>query len=711
MPLPSRRSKNTKAIPRKNGAFVARGSQRLDNIPTEHGATTAVDVVSADKTDQHGKQLESDQHVLGSAGDLDDHAGLIYFDDWWTHMQSNDNTDKISIGINKRRAVYTGDGDRTVRRKRAEIYQALRSCPMAPITSYFAPDRSPQECVSSEIDNPFMAASETASQCLSLTECVAALEALYDKAVTLKGPRFVQISVLLKFFELRDIGWSRRRAAAAAAEGMPSKLTRHGRTIQFWARHFESCGAVPITNQGQHQKTVSLLHDEDFLVKCREWLKLQPPNQRCPQRFQQYLNHDVLPLLTGAVQATVSESTARRWMIKVGYKYGIWKKGVYMDGHERLDVVAYRTKFCATFLGLTDQMRFYCGDDMQTVEAPSSDVASEVVWVTHDESIFYANDDGGKGWHDEKSPDLQKKGRGRSIMVSDFLCPCHGRLFNMVDGVKIYTTQVLEVGKNHEGFWTSEHVVRQVGDAVVLAFAAMHPGATGLFTFDQSTNHAAFAADALRATSMGMKPGGKQAILRPGMLSDGTEQSMVFEPGHELAGQAKGLKEVLMERGIDITALNMKLMCKDKNIDVYQGGVLMCCARHCMASHRDFLSQVSILEETITNTGHICLFLPKYHCELNPIEAYWGAAKRFARANCDYSFDGLKACVPKSLESVSLVSIRKFFRRCAHFIELYSMGCDYELSKYAHKKYKSHRRIPQSILQERESIMVEMQKP
>ena len=137
-------------------------------------------------------------------------------------------------------------------------------------------------------------------------------------------------------------------------------------------------------------------------------------------------------------------------------------------------------------------------------------------------------------------------------------------------------------------------------------------------------------------------------------------------------------------------------------------GILLCCARHCMASHPDFRAQTSLLEETITSAGHICLFLPKYHCELNPIEAYWGAAKRYARANCDYSFEGLKACVPKSLESVSLVSIRKFFRRCGHFVQSYHLGCDYELTKFAHKKYRSHRRIPESILQEKEAIIAEM---
>ena len=94
------------------------------------------------------------------------------------------------------------------------------------------------------------------------------------------------------------------------------------------------------------------------------------------------------------------------------------------------------------------------------------------------------------------------------------------------------------------------------------------------------------------------------------------------------------------------------MKCQSKNVDVgMTEGILLCCAMHYMTSHPDYRTQTSLVEETITSTGHICLFLPKYHCELGPIEAYWGGTKRYARANCDYSFEGLKACVPKSVVS------------------------------------------------------------
>ena len=55
------------------------------------------------------------------------------------------------------------------------------------------------------------------------------------------------------------------------------------------------------------------------------------------------------------------------------------------------------------------------------------------------------------------------------------------------------------------------------------------------------------------------------------------------------------------------------------------------CLARILANHKDFFEQKSALEEILLARGHKCLFLPKFHCELNPIEMYWAYCKNLYR--------------------------------------------------------------------------------
>ena len=62
-----------------------------------------------------------------------------------------------------------------------------------------------------------------------------------------------------------------------------------------------------------------------------------------------------------------------------------------------------------------------------------------------------------------------------------------------------------------------------------------------------------------------------------------------------------------------------------------------CCAVGILALQPDSSVAVvkSKLEEEATNkAGNLCIFLPKYHCELNFIEMVWGRAKQLQRNEC-----------------------------------------------------------------------------
>jgi hypothetical protein len=58
-----------------------------------------------------------------------------------------------------------------------------------------------------------------------------------------------------------------------------------------------------------------------------------------------------------------------------------------------------------------------------------------------------------------------------------------------------------------------------------------------------------------------------------------------------------------------------------------------------LSQQDDFRHEKPQLQLKIEARGHICAFLPKFHCELNPIEMVWGYSKQ-----CE--LDGLETLFP-----------------------------------------------------------------
>ncbi|KAG1747174.1 uncharacterized protein EDB91DRAFT_1079789 [Suillus paluster] len=105
----------------------------------------------------------------------------------------------------------------------------------------------------------------------------------------------------------------------------------------------------------------------------------------------------------------ISESTAWHWLVKLGYKLKEVKKGVYVDGHEHEDVVAYCQNFLEQFTA--NESHTYQDEDLEPVEPV----------LAHGEKLHIPI------MHDKKMP-LQKKGHGHAIHVSNFIVEQTGRL-------------------------------------------------------------------------------------------------------------------------------------------------------------------------------------------------------------------------------------------------------------------------------------------
>ena len=124
-----------------------------------------------------------------------------------------------------------------------------------------------------------------------------------------------------------------------------------------------------------------------------------------------------------------------------------------------------------------------------------------------------------------------------------------------------------------------------------------------------------------------------------------------------IPGWFKGMEIIIWEwglwpeKGLNAQCKGFKCVAKETN----------CCCRCLLFTQSDFVAQKSHLEELITSRGHICDFYPKYHCELNFIEQYWGTAKFCYRSTPKTSdIDEMEQNVIACLEEIPQMQILRY---------------------------------------------------
>ena len=108
----------------------------------------------------------------------------------------------------------------------------------------------------------------------------------------------------------------------------------------------------------------------------------------------------------------------------------------------------------------------------------------------------------------------------------------------------------------------------------------------------------------------------------------------------EVGGRERCAERVVLEeRGINTASLSAPDM------------------RVILANHEDFRNEKTLVEHYFLSRGHRVFFIPKFHCELNPIERVWGQSKRYTRAHANFTLPGLRRILAPALDSTKLDNI------------------------------------------------------
>jgi hypothetical protein len=200
----------------------------------------------------------------------------------------------------------------------------------------------------------------------------------------------------------------------------------------------------------------------------------------------------------------------------------------------------------------------------------------EAVFIVHDESTFYCCEGQQMMWMEDGKSKILPKTKGTSIMVSGFICACHG----FMSSGNQRSFALFEAGVARDGWFTNKHLVEQFESNVEM-FKELHPGCEIIICFDNSMTHHAKAPDALDLSMIKLSDGiagGSKAeaayeeagiVMKDGWYIDSNGTRVVQEMQHPSIDGAKriqkGFRSILMERGnkhlSPVTGNALPLMC------------------------------------------------------------------------------------------------------------------------------------------------------
>ena len=229
---------------------------------------------------------------------------------------------------------------------------------------------------------------------------------------------FVRHQAVFRYLKLRQKGVKKMKASQMCSEAFFSRSTINGhvcRSIRAWGDEWLLNGTLPRSKQGCHQKTPLLIEDEDVRDRCLVYLRTKVKTKRgiSVHHFNSWIEKELLPVLDAKKKKTVCLRTVYYWLQRLGFNAKKYQKGIYYDGHERKDVVAYRNNiFLPRMAEYEKHFIKYSGENMEVAVYPELPEGEKVhVLVVHDESVFHSYDGGKIVWVEDKDMGIRRDSR------------------------------------------------------------------------------------------------------------------------------------------------------------------------------------------------------------------------------------------------------------------------------------------------------------
>lgn len=176
------------------------------------------------------------------------------------------------------------------------------------------------------------------------------------EAKKLKSARTIkimtQLTAVAEYVKLRAHYFANNRSTKPCTNASLAIARRMGKDKYFARKireneRFLLChGHLPQPKVRKKGGQWTLLDNQDILQKVRVYLASQKLGTITPNLLCKHVNDIILPTLElTEKKASICERTAVNWLYKLGYECKDVKKGIYVDGHERCDVVENRKKF------------------------------------------------------------------------------------------------------------------------------------------------------------------------------------------------------------------------------------------------------------------------------------------------------------------------------------------------------------------------------